>query len=607
MTDLLSTTVVDTTVRVYRPNLTSGGGKWITVENGVFRGLVRPNLVNILGRTVTEARLVGRVAPGWVAQNITLYLATEKWVEGKATWNKQPDVDTATAITVAVPAMPDGGLVEFLVTSHLQAVADGLPWYGWRIVTGSAAAGQRFYSSESGEPSWELHVALSDSPEQPTNLRPEGGAVSTGTPIVAWDFIDLGGESTAQAASLVEVVTPAVGVEPDESTAPDWSSGWVSNPDPQYDLAGSGYVSPGAGPTYWRVTVRDGDGNESDPSGWADFTVAPLPTLVIDSPTGPVGDPLVDVIAHLTGGTVDTWRVQVTGADREDIRVGSGWQGGAVEWTVPEKDKNKKRIIREDKPGWIYVQVYDTVDRAVAVGEKTYVDAWIPVEFTDSAIIAPTGLSVVPVADGDPRMVWSWSSTDTAPDAWLLQVDDQTVERVESDEITPNAGVYTWTDLGAIAPLRPHTLAVRAVRGKDRSTAAVVNDHRHEVVGVWLIPDHSGDPILLDGTAVSGFATSDYVATYQPLASVEPIDIVYGWLTRAGTFEGTVDDRQDVWAVVDAINSLRTRRNRLARLVWGSQSSLVRVKDPDVTPSDEILPTNLEHVVRFGFVEVSDV
>lgn len=612
MTDLFIDNVADAHVHEGRRSLNAGDTKWVYVHSGKHRAFIKPHLVNILGRTVLDARLVGRVGPDHQGQTYTLTPVTEKWTAGRVTWNNQPAHNAAAGVVVTVPALPDAGIVEFPVTAHLQAVADGTPWYGWRLTTDSVATGQRFYATDSGEPAWELHVTLSDAPEQPTNLRPDGGAVSTDKPILAWDFIDYGGESTVQVASRVMVDTPAAGAEPDD-VAPDYDSGWVTNPEPQFDLAGatSTYVPPTAPPgaTYWRVIVRDGDGNESEWSDWADYTVVPLPVLVIDSPTGAVGDPAVEVLAHLTGGTIETWRVRATGRDRSDIRAGSGMRTGAVSWEAPVRNSKHRRVFVEPDDGgiagWLHVRVWDDVDRAVAVGEQPYVETWIAVDFTeDSLQVKPTGLTVTPRAVGDPRSTWSWSSTDTA-DAWLLQVDDVTVRRVSADDVAPVAGVYTWDDDGEVPPLRARKLGVRAVRNKAASGAATIVGHVSVVEGVWLLPDALDRAIVLNGTAVSGFATSDQVATYEPMGG-DPVDIVYGWTGRIGSFEGTIDNRQNVWADVDAIDKLRTKRNRLARLVWGSQSIMVRVRNPDVTSSDEILPDNLEHVVRFDFIEVGD-
>ncbi len=609
MTDLLLTGGDDSWVNSLKPSLNYGSTTWVFVKSGERRGFVRPSLSGIAGRTVLAATLRGRVGPGHVAQTYTIAPVTGSWSPGRVTWANQPAVDSGAAVTEVVGALPDGGVVEVDVLGMVQAVADGTDWHGFRISTGSTATGQKFYATDSGAPAWELSVVLSDAPDQPSALKPDGGgAVATGEPILAWTFVDLGGVSTTQADSKVQVDTPAAGAEPD-GTTPDFDSGWVANVDPEYDLAAATYTPPGSppGPTYWRVRVRDGAGVQSEWSEWASFTVAALPTLVVDSPTGAFGDPTPQVTAHLTGGTVASWKVYATRADRSDVRAESGTMTGPVDWTVPLRNPDGRRVFTETAPGWLYLRVYDTVDRAEAVGQKAFVDVWIPVDLTESGTVtAPTGLTVTQLADGDPRSTWEWSRTEAA-DAWLIEVDGETVERLEPEDVAVSAGVYTWTDAGQVSPLRPHTLKVRAVEGEEKSAGAAY-DRTHTVAGVWLIPT-DGDPVKLLGTAVSEFARADRVATYTPLVGGD-VDVIYDRLGRAGTFVGGVDAERmgeaAVWAALDTIEALRLSPTRRARMVWGSQSIMVRLRDPDATSHDEITPTNLKHVVRFGFVQTGD-
>ena len=622
MTDLLITNARDTWVNSQRTGNNYGSTNVVRVQAGTDekRGLLRPEITSFLGRTVTEARLVGHAADALVAQTFTLSPLAARFTSGQAKWSNQPGVTAATPATVTIGALAQDDEVEWDVTDHMQAVADGTPFYGWRLETDSTTAQQKFRSNDSGEPAWELHITLSDAPEIPSDLRPDGGgAVGSVTPMLAWEYVDLGGDLTEQSEAWIQFDTPVGGAEPDE-VAPDFDSGWVApHTEPVYDMATSGHTPVGAGPHYWRVNVRDADGNESGFSDWAEFTVAALPTLVIDSPTGPFGDVTPQLLAHLSSGTVKQWKAHATGTDRSDVRAETGLMTGAIDWTVPERSGPAwgpaivgvagRRVIREDELGWIYLRVWDDVDRTVAVGEKTYVDVWIEAEFDDDlGLGAPTDLTVTPIAPGDPRRLWSWSRTEAA-DAWLIQVDGVTVARLEPEDVTVDAGTYSWTDLGTVPPLRPHTLAVRAVEaGAGRSTAATYADPGEELHAVWLIPEADGiDPVALSGTAVSSFERKDHTATYVTHEGDE-VDIIYGTPPRTGRFEGQVHSGspQDVWTSLDQLELLRKSRNRMAQLVWGSKSVRARIRDVDATPADEILPGNLLHAVRFGFVEVDD-
>lgn len=579
-----------------------GSTDGVHVKSGERRGLVRPQLVSLLGRTVVEARLIGRAAAPMVAQTFTLAPLAERFTSGGATWANQPGITAAAVVTEAVGALAAGDEVEFLVTDHIQAVADGNPWHGWRLSTSSSTAGQRFRSADSGDLAWELHVTLSDVPEVPDNLRPDGGAVVTSVPILAWEYVDLGGDLTDQAQARIQVDTPTGGADPDE-VAPDFDSGWLTNTEPQFDLDASAHTPAGAGPHYWRVNVKDGDDGESGWSDWAEYTVTALPNLVVDSPVGAFGDPTPQLLAHLSSGTIRSWKAFVTGPDRADVRAETGLRTGTIDWTVPEKNEHGKRVLREDEAGWIYLRVRDSIDRALAVGQKAFRDVWIPVDWDeDLGVTAPTGLTVTPIADGDPRRLWEWSCAE-APDAWVIQVDGVTIARL-TDEVTVDAGVYSWTDNGQVAPYRPHQLRVRAVEDGQRSTPATHNDVGTPAEGVWVLPEADGiDPIVFDGNSIGGFARNDFRATYVN-SEGEEIDILYGTPPRTGTFEGWIDSRQDVWEALDNVELLRRSRNRMAQIVWGSQSVRARVRDPDGTPADDFLEENQRHVARFGFVQV---
>lgn len=605
MTDLLVVEFGDTWVNSGRTGANYGSTNGVQMEATARRIFLLPRLRNISGRTVLDAYLVGHAKGAIAAQTVTVAQVTSRWTPGRLTWADQPTVGVTQAVVLAAAA--DGAAVTFPgLAARIQAVADGTDWHGLRLTTDATTA-QVFHSNESGVPAWELHIVLSDAPEQPTNLRPAGGgAVGSVTPIVAWDFIDVGDDSTEQSASQVQVDKPAAGVPPDE-VAPDYDSGWQTNTEPEWALAGR-YAGTGAGPHFWRVKVRDADGTESAWSDWASYTFTAMPPLVVDSPTGPFGDPTPTLLASLTGGTVSHWRAYVTGPNRSDVRIRTGLRTGAVNWTVPLRNKDGRRVIREDKPGWLNLRVWPTGTRAIAVGEKPYVETWIALAFnSDQLKVAPTGLSVVQDVEGEPRLQWQWRHTEVAS-AYLAQVDGVTVARLEPADITIAGGVYTWLDSGHVAPLRTHELSVRAVDNNVRSNAALLSS-RHVVKGVWLLPDDPAiKPFVLDGTAVGGFVRNDRRATYEPLAG-PPVDIIYDWTGFSGAFEGSIDARDGedrVWAIVDAINTLGESPVRTARMVWGSQSLTVRIVDPSVTSADDILPNNLNHVVRFGFVQVGD-
>lgn len=617
---LVITDVGDAWINSAKTGENYGDTNAVHVKSGERRGLVKPQLPNIAGRTVLDTFLVGHAAAALAGQTITVAPVTERWQPGRVTWNNPsaggPTVNGGAAVATVIPATDQDEAVTLTgLAAILQAVADGTEWHGLRLATSSAATGQRFRSTESGEPAWELHIELADLVVIPDNLRPDGGAIGDTTPVLAWDPID------NQADVLVQVDTPTGGADPDE-VAPDYDSGWQAHVDPEWDLTGE-HTLVGAGPHYWRVFVRDADGVESEASDWAEITVVAKPTIVVDSPTGAFGDPELTVAAHLSSGTLSRWRAFITGRDRSDVRVRTGMQTGPIEWTVPlrapagvspiqqvleaELVKAGRKVIADAFNGWLNIRAWDDVDRVVGVGEKPYAEVWVElIQNENLGVVAPADLTIAPVPGaeaGDPRRVWSWTRTEV-PDAWLVRVAGSTVARLTSDDVTLDAGTYSWVDSGQILPLRPHTIAVHALEDGDRSAAATLDVEGHVADGVWLIPDDPDiDPVCLAGTAIGGFARADFRATYTT-AQGDEVDVLYGTPGRRGQFTGTVDDRQDVWSALDRITALRESRNRYAQLVWASKSIAVWVRDPDERPAEDILPSNLSHDVSFEFVQV---
>lgn len=603
MTEPLSVTQVgDSWTNESKPGENYGSATWVQLYSGVRRGWLLPRLPVIAGRTVVDAYLVGH-SGGTAAQTLTFYPPTARWSPGRIKGSNQPGVNTSASFTASLPALADGEAFEVHaagLTSLLQSVADGDDWFGLRAST-NVTSMQKFYSSESGQPAWELVIVLSELVDQPTDLRPDGGAVQSASPVLAWGSTDIGGDAGQQVSSRVQVDTPTGSADPD-GVAPDYDSGWVANLAQQWSLVGRRTLV-GAGPHFFRVRTRDADNTESDWSDWAEFTVAAMPTLIRDSPVGAFGDITPLISAHLSSGSVRQWKAMVTGPDRATVRAEIGTQTGPISWQVPAKSGGVA-VLREDKAAECYLQVWPEGDWVAAPGSLPYREMWFPLQFNENlGVQAPTGLSVTPLAPGDPRMEWSWRRTEDA-DAWLLQADDVTIVRLDADDVMASGGYYTWRDRGEVAPMRPRNLSVRAIEGQDRSRPAVLPSHVHNVDGVVLLLDDDSEPIFIKGKEVAGFVRNDFRSTYVT-AEGEEIDITYGMPGRTIPFEGTIDSygKQDVWQLIDRIEAAKVSRTRMARVVWGSQTAYGRLRDPDATSHPDIKPSNLKHLVRFNLYQ----
>jgi len=177
-------------------------------------------LPSLAGRTVLSATLSMVVRNTGSAQTISAQAVASHVPMSTMNWSNQPGV-TGSVFSTTTGALVNGSVVAVDVGAALQAVANGAKWFGFRVTTGASAELQ-LWSFESGQDTWTLTYELSDAPEQPTLLSPDGGVVSKTKPVVSWDFTDFGG-STEQAALQVQVDTAAnAGVN--LLTSPTWAA-----------------------------------------------------------------------------------------------------------------------------------------------------------------------------------------------------------------------------------------------------------------------------------------------------------------------------------------------------------------------------------------------
>ena len=263
MTDVIVTDFGDTWVNSLSGRRGENYGKddLVRLKSGERIGLVVPRMASIVGRVVIDANLRMHAGEGGVAaQDITIGRAAEKFQPGRVTFADDLHATTGATVTVAVPATAEGGEIVLAgLGPMMQFVADGTPFHGF-VMTTSSASSQPFYASDSGKPAFELHLTLSDITDAPSNLRPDGAAVGTATPVLAWYADD-------QVARRVQVDTPAALADPDD-VAPDFDTGMEASTDLEFALAGE-HTPAGAGPHYWRVQV-EAEGDETEPQ-WSDL------------------------------------------------------------------------------------------------------------------------------------------------------------------------------------------------------------------------------------------------------------------------------------------------------------------------------------------------
>lgn len=602
MADSVQSRGRDTYISSARKNQDYAQTPTLRVSSGAAKVYTHLALPGVTGRTVESAPLSFPVKGSWAAQTLTVTPIAEEWSPRETTWNRQPALRTAQAITVDVPAKTDQQRVTVDVAAHVQAVANGAAHWGWCITT-SSGADNRIYGFDSTLPdgSWSLAIDYADAPEAPTDLSPNGGDVGI-VPVLMHDFNDYGGESTDLASVRAQVNTAATEVGA-------WDSGHVPATVPGFNLATSAWPTvPVAGTRYyWRVFVKDGAGVESDPSDWASFVYQPKPAFVVDNPSGGVVfDPSPTIAGHLASGEVLAWRIRVTaGTNRSKELYDSGKKPGTgsaeLAFTLPFKDDDKRRILKDAGAYSLNIRIWENDNREATPGDPTYIETWVDFTMDDDATPAPPSDTWAVQVGHTPRVrfTWMWLGSAAVVEGWVIRRDGQVIARLEPDEVTVGAGgAYSWVDSTAV-PFVSHTYEAKIITGGKQSRPSPPAEITPVASGVWLLSDDT--EVEIDGKQVAGFRKTDRRATYQPLNSPYDVDIVNALGTLSAPFEGTISTRdgRDVMADKALLEDLGERPSQVVQLVYGTRSVPVRLRHVSVDPGEDFQKHNMLHRVSF--------
>ena len=192
----------DTVASINWPDLPHGEQRSFWIHNAVRRAYVYFPLPDLRGKTILSAELTGHCFDDSPGSTPSAFMLDAKWWPNYLTWNNQPNTVGVGCHGTHGP-LTDGEAFTIGVQPHLQAVANGQAWYGFRVVT-DVADDIKVRSFEAEFVSWVLEYEVSQRPEQPQGLVPDGGFVSTEHPILKWDEGDFGGGSN-QAAFRIQI------------------------------------------------------------------------------------------------------------------------------------------------------------------------------------------------------------------------------------------------------------------------------------------------------------------------------------------------------------------------------------------------------------------
>jgi hypothetical protein len=182
------------------------------------------------GATIHSATLRLYTHGAWgTTPTLTVRRVSQLVSMARTTWNNQPPV-TGTGVSITKSSNAIGHEWAFDVTAMIQAVADGSAWHGFRIES-DATAIKYLRSAQALALRPTLEIVWSEAPHAPTTLSPSGGrAVSSGAPVLRFDFTDELGATGLQAVR--------VQVDPNGNwTDPAFDSLTFETDEPEFDLA----------------------------------------------------------------------------------------------------------------------------------------------------------------------------------------------------------------------------------------------------------------------------------------------------------------------------------------------------------------------------------
>lgn len=584
-----------------------------------------PNAVSRKGDTVLSATLTLYVSGTWSSNvTITAKRVTASWKHREVKWGgsgSNPSVTAANAASTLVAAGTPGQAIELDVTDILNDVANGGAWYGFRLeidANGPLKVHSPYASNATRRPT--LLVDITSKPDAPDALEPDGEAyaVADSSPVLSWSF-DSNDVNAYQAESQVQVSE----VEGDYS-APVYDSDWQSNDLTNWDsdLDAAGPMSLDTGYTYyWRVRVRDQNGQTSPWSDEATFQYAVLGDIQIVDPAGE-DETVTDSSPTITWYTDDAEQKQIRirvwessagelgnllytrqwqSAVQDSLTEGDEGYSGIDTYTIPTTVPNRRgdgdAIIA--KPGQYY-----TVEVAMrdeyARPDADYVYDRREFQFQANAPIdPPTDLVLYP--EGTPYVELTWERA-TEPDFWAIYVDGESVAEIEGSEASLGGTSYSYKYWGAL-PGVSHLYTVRAKTSTDGfSVGPFEQAATIAPVGIWLCYPALGIAVPILGNDEISQALSETSASFGLLNRRDPVRVV----SRVGGYEGSVSGVIAEWQGASAhahVGSLETLfgkySTRSLRLVYGAQN--MRVNVGNLSISQEPIPGYEQAMFKVSF------
>lgn len=527
---------------------------------------------------------------------VDLKKVTQAWTSTKMTWSNKPSVTSTDtkSLTKASPAQYT--VWEFDVTTHMQAVADGAAWYGWRLETSDTGAYRQFFSANASvsgrsvKPT--LEVVYIEKPSKPTQLSPAGGRVTAlAKPVLRFDFTDAQGSTTMQAFQVQMNATNSF-------TSPAFDTGTYLASVPQLDLSTTAFAGLADAETiYWRVRVQDDSGLWSSWSDATSFTRRVKPTLTIDNPpANEIDEPTPPILWSLTGGTQTAWQVIVKDAAGNWLHSSGKTTGTDTDYTIPAG------VIRWFGLGNEYtieVRVWDTYQRESTPGDTAYISASREVTYVFDPTTDPVTSLVAQLQLPKPVVKLTWNRS-LAPDSFVVTRDGEIIKAyLEPGDAFVSGTSYQFIDYEA-SPGRAHEYTVKAVVNGKTSDSNPTVTITPESVGIWLMDPAEDIYVQLLDADEGSWSMGEEAAVFSPLGGTKSVRVTQALRGYEGSLTGRImehpqslgtvqEQEEDIW-------KLKSRPGRTYTLALSDISMKVVIGNVVVAP----LP-NRETIKKVSF------